>query len=417
MRLWPHSSERSRERSRERSGERSGERRARSRERSSSSSSAERSHAPTPPGSKPAREAAAEDVARFVLRADGSHVHRLKALRRQEKLATLWKDMVSGKRRAGARSAAADVLAPRSLLQDYVSREPLPSQANEQHAAEPKLVQKYGKCQGGVLGRGAYGTVRACQKDGHWYAIKEFRRGTSEPQDRYARRLTSEFCIASSLSHSNVVSMLDLFQDKRGDFVEVMEYCAGGDLFTLIVSAGQLTYNEADCFFKQLLRGVGYLHAMGIAHRDLKPENLLLTHDGVLKITDFGNSECFRMAWEQDIHLSGGICGSAPYIPPEEYLQDEFDPRPVDIWACGVIYMAMRTGRQLWNKATHDDKLYESYLNGRKDKNGYSPLESLKRARCRNVIYSMLDPVPSRRLTAKQILNSEWGREIICCHD
>lgn len=288
------------------------------------------------------------------------------------------------------------------------------------------LGDKYGRCQG-VLGKGSFGVVRVCHKKTTnstgggkgeiLFAVKEFKKKPSEPAEKYAKRLTSEFCISSSLRHINIIMTLDLFQDAKGDYCEVMEYCAGGDLFTLIITAGKLEYLEADCFFKQLVRGVVYMHDMGVCHRDLKPENLLLTSDGTLKIIDFGNSECFQMAWEKDIHLSGGVCGSSPYIAPEEYTQDEFDPRPVDIWACGVIYMAMRTGRQLWKVAQKEDQFFSRYLRKRKEKGGFEPIESLKRARCRNVIYSMLDPVANRRINGKQILNSEWGREIKCCND
>ena len=121
-----------------------------------------------------------------------------------------------------------------------------------------------------------------------------------------------------------------------------MEFCAGGDLYTLVLTAQKLDVAEADCYFKQLMRGVEYMHEMGVAHRDLKPENLLLTTNGSLKITDFGNGECFRMAWEKEAHLTCGLCGSAPYIAPEEYTDKEFDARAVDVWATGVIYMAMR---------------------------------------------------------------------------
>lgn len=78
--------------------------------------------------------------------------------------------------------------------------------------------------------------------------------------------------------------------------------------------------------------------------------------------------------------------------------------------------MAMRTGRQLWQIANPEkDEFFEEYLIKRKNSTGYEPIESLKRARCRNVIYSILDPKPSRRITGKQILNSEWGREIKLC--
>jgi len=288
--------------------------------------------------------------------------------------------------------------------------------------ASATLVEKYGRCQE-IIGRGAFGVVRISHKADpqdssveQLYAVKEFRRRPQESVKKYTKRLTSEFCISSSLRHPNVIHTLDLLKDAKGDYCEVMEYCAGGDLYTLILAAGKLDVVEADCYFKQLMGGVDYMHDMGVAHRDLKPENLLLTQNGSLKITDFGNGECFRMAWEKEAHLTAGLCGSAPYIAPEEYTDKEFDPRAVDVWACGVIYMAMRTGRHLWRMAKRDeDEFYERYLEGRRDEAGYEPIESLSRARCRNVIYSILDPNPSRRITARQVLNSEWGREIKVC--
>jgi len=161
-----------------------------------------------------------------------------------------------------------------------------------------------------------------------------------------------------------------------------MEFCAGGDLYSLVLAAGKLEVAEADCYFLQLMRGVEYIHEMGVAHRDLKPENLLLTTHGAIKITDFGNGECFRMAWETEAHMTAGLCGSAPYIAPEEYIEREFDPRPLDVWACGVIYMAMRTGRHLWRVAKKDeDEFYEAYIRGRKSEEGYTPIETLHRVR------------------------------------
>jgi protein-serine/threonine kinase len=137
--------------------------------------------------------------------------------------------------------------------------------------------------------------------------------------------------------------------------------------------------------------------------------------------------------------MTAGLCGSAPYIAPEEYVEREFDPRPLDVWACGVIYMAMRTGRHLWRVAKKDeDEFYEAYIRGRKSEEGYTPIETLHRvsasvhpdscvsrrmyanitlqARCRNVIYSILDPNPTRRISAHQVLNSEWGKGIKVCH-
>ncbi|RDW89477.1 putative serine kinase hal4 [Coleophoma cylindrospora] len=384
-------------------------------------SSKERNTAPTK-GKPAARDAAHQ---RYVVMADvqGGHQHHLKSARRQEKLTDMFRNVITGK----AKNAEHEGEQQLSLMSSWVDqlkreRETLASASDRKGGpnATATLVEKYGKCQE-IVGRGAFGIVRISHKrlEGageQLYAVKEFRRRPDENEKKYSKRLTSEFCISSSLRHPNVIHTLDLLQDSKGDFCEVMEFCAGGDLYTLVLAAGKLEVNEADCYFKQMMRGVEYMHEMGVAHRDLKPENLLLTTHGALKITDFGNGECFRMAWETDAHMVTGLCGSAPYIAPEEYIDPEFDARAVDVWATGVIYMAMRTGRHLWRVAKKDDdEFYERYLEGRRDEEGYAPIESLHRARCRNVIYSILDPNPSRRITASQVLKSEWGREIKLC--
>jgi len=346
----------------------------------------------------------------------GGHEHHLKSSRRQEKLSDMWRTLIGKKQDSPEHDL--------SLVSNWVDAlRQEKDEASEKKGgpnATPTLVEKYGKCHE-IVGRGAFGIVRISHKKMNGsgeklFAVKEFRRRPEETEKKYSKRLTAEFCISSSLRHPNVIHTLDLLKDAKGDYCEVMEFCAGGDLYTLVLSSGKLEVQEADCFFKQMMRGVQYLHEMGVAHRDLKPENLLLTTRGALKITDFGNGECFRMAWETDAHMVSGLCGSAPYISPEEYTDKEFDARAVDVWACGVIYMAMRTGRHLWRVAKKDeDEFYARYLEGRRDEEGYGPIESLSRARCRNVIYSVLDPHPTRRLTAAQVLKSEWVREITLC--
>lgn len=326
---------------------------------------------------------------RFEILSDGSHCHHLRSAKRQEKLTDLLRDMLVGGRKK--EEAVDDQQQQLSLMSTWIDqfkneRDKLAIEKKGGPNATASLVEKYGKCQE-VVGRGAFGIVRISHKVDpkdsrieQLYAVKEFRRRPQETTKKYQKRLTSEFCISSSLRHPNVIHTLDLLQDAKGDYCEVMEYCAGGDLYTLILAAGKLEVAEADCLFKQLMRGVEYMHEMGVAHRDLKPENLLLTTRGALKITDFGNGECFRMAWEDEAHMTAGLCGSAPYISPEEYTDKEFDPRAVDVWATGVIYMAMRTGRHLWRVARKDeDEFYERYLQGRKHEDGYAPIETLHR--------------------------------------
>lgn len=322
---------------------------------------------------------------RFWNNDDGGHEHHLKVAKRQEKLSDMFQNLMLGKKKE---DNPADQ--PLSLMSNWVDvmrneKEKLAEAKNSTNLPQT-LVQKYGKCQE-VVGRGAFGIVRVAHKQDpkdskreQLYAVKEFKQRPNESAKKYQKRLTSEFCISSSMQHPNVITTLDLLQDEKGVYCEVMEYCSGGDLYTLVLAAGQLEVAEADCFFKQLMRGVEYMHEMGVAHRDLKPENLLLTSHGSIKITDFGNGECFRMAWEKEAHMTAGLCGSAPYIAPEEYVDKEFDPRAVDVWACGIIYMAMRTGRHLWRVAQKgEDEFFDRYLEDRKQEEGYRPIEVLRR--------------------------------------
>lgn len=188
------------------------------------------------------------------------------------------------------------------------------------------------------IGKGATATVKImCRKGGSKstrYAVKEFRkRAQKESEDDYEKKVKSEFTIASSLSHPNIVESLRLCME-GGRWNHVMEYCSYGELFSLVQKNRKRDYPQSKdsmCFFKQVVRGVAYLHDNGIAHRDIKLENLLLSDEGYIKITDFGVSEVFsgihpglRSAGGKcgldmkDVRLcSPGICGSLPYISPE----------------------------------------------------------------------------------------------------
>ena len=361
----------------------------------SATGSDRRSSVATIPKAQKDAENALMQHKRFEMLPDGEHQHSLKSARRQEKLSDMLRDMLGGKKKDDAPDDPQQL----SLMSTWVDqlrseRERLAADKKGGPNATATLVQKYGKCHE-IVGRGAFGIVRISHKTDpkdnkeQLFAVKEFRRRPQESPKKYQKRLTSEFCISSSLRHPNVIHTLDLLQDAKGDYCEIMEFCAGGDLYTLVLAAGKLEVAEADCYFKQLMCGVEYLHEMGVAHRDLKPENLLLTTHGSLKITDFGNGECFRMAWEKEAHMTAGLCGSAPYIAPEEYTDKEFDPRAVDVWATGVIYMAMRTGRHLWRVAKKDeDEFFERYIEGRKGDDGYGPIETLHRVSLDSCLFS-----------------------------
>ncbi|KAG0204915.1 serine/threonine-protein kinase HAL4/sat4 [Mortierella sp. GBA30] len=418
---------------------------------------------------------------RFERLANGSHRHHLSAPKRQQFLSNQvrrLRELLDGKReREDPQHHPQTPPHTQTQLKPEVFQHPL-SLLNEKYQdldtdqtgspvsnnrrgcnVKTDYVQKYGELQH-VIGKGAFGTVRLSVKripessEEHVYAVKEFKYAHGESQKLYMRRLTSEFCIASSLKHMNVIQTMDLLQLHGDTYSEVMEYCAGGDLHSLIASSNTLSEAESNCFFSQLVNGVAFLHSMGVVHRDLKPENLLLTSDGCLKIADFGNSEVFRMPWEKKVRASASIRGTGPFTAPEEFTDDTFDARKVDMWACGIIYMCMRLGRYTWHEASDGDPIWDGFLYKRArllemdEDNPHNHLGSLGSVAVAttataeyqpthinltaleqvshitlawpkhiyDVIEHLIEPDTRQRWQATHVLDSEWLNHIDNCH-
>lgn len=277
---------------------------------------------------------------------------------------------------------------------------------------ELEFSQKYRFIGTKVIGRGASGVVRlACCRSctDRKLAVKEFRkRRKDESPKEYLRKLTSEFCIASRMHHSNVVETIDIVHD-GSRWYEVMEYCPGGDLFS-VIQTGRLGIDEIDCCFRQLVEGVSYLHSLGVAHRDLKPENLLIDQGGHLKIADFGVSDEFFRA---EGCKSRGLCGSTPYIAPEEYLSEEYDGRLVDVWSVGIIYFAMIFHTIPWEAAHPRDPNYRAFIEG-----GPGAFEPFRRLAYgpRQLLMRILEADPFKRITIGEIMEDPWFQNIQTCH-
>ncbi|KAF9886066.1 hypothetical protein FE257_012126 [Aspergillus nanangensis] len=163
------------------------------------------------------------------------------------------------------------------------------------------------------------------------------------------------------------------------------------------------------------MRAVSYLHDNTVAHRDLKPENILLTANGCVKLADFGSVQWLEN--EEILPSPRKPVRSIPYLPPEEFGRSTSDARPGDVWAAGLVYMAMRCGRLLWRMpCAEEDGGFRAYLRGRRSYHGYGPIENLGETRCCNVIYAMLHPDPGRRIQASDVLRSEWLYELLVCN-
>ncbi len=179
------------------------------------------------------------------------------------------------------------------------------SSASVPFADDHGLAIKYGKF-GKVLGSGAGGSVRLMKRssDGVTFAVKQFRdRHPYETEREYAKKVTAEFCIGSTLHHGNIIETLDIIHE-GGHWYEVMEY-APYDLFAVVMT-GKMSREEICCSFLQIVSGVAFLHSMGLAHRDLKLDNVVVNEHGIMKLIDFGSAAVFRYPFETDIVLASG---------------------------------------------------------------------------------------------------------------
>jgi len=303
------------------------------------------------------------------------------------------------------------------------------------------------------IGKGASATVKIMLRKGDkkgdtpcQYAVKEFRkRSARESEEEYVRKVKSEYTIAKSLQHPNVVQTVRLCTH-HGRWNHVMEFCPQGELFSLL-ERKYFKAEDRNCIFKQVLRGVDHLHEHGIAHRDIKLENLLMTDDGYIKITDFGVSEVFagehpgiasssRGLYGQGLtqvrKSAPGICGSQPYISPEVLAHDrEYDPTKLDVWSCGILFMTLYLVGNPWQSASKKEINYAVFLEGWQaflDRFGEAaPIDESTHPQCgpvfqslpshshRRCILKMLHPDPDQRCSIKEALNDRWVRGIDCC--
>ncbi|KAK5627034.1 hypothetical protein RRF57_002749 [Xylaria bambusicola] len=320
----------------------------------------------------------------------------------------------------------------------------------KEYEYQHKFLGRHGK----HLGKGATSKVTLMVRKGcpgELYAVKEFRSKTAaESSEEYEKKIKSEYSIAKSLHHPNVIETVRLCTD-HGRWNHVMEYCSEGDLFSL-VSKKYLKEEGRDidriCLFKQLCQGINYLHNNGIAHRDIKLENLLITKDSKLKITDFGVSEVFSgihpglresggqcgVAMGEVRLCKPGICGSLPYIAPEVLgKKEEYDPRPLDVWSSAIVMIYLVFGANIWEKAeaTPAHKNYNDLVLGWEKteakklakpeaaKDAYPkllPFEYfVKPLPLRRLLLQMLHPDPKKRIAMNDVVANRWMKNAECC--
>ncbi|KAI9599085.1 kinase-like domain-containing protein, partial [Syncephalis fuscata] len=198
---------------------------------------------------------------------------------------------------------------------------------------------------GRPLGSGSGGAVTLYRRksDGIPVAVKRFAPARiGESLKHRANKVDAEIQLLCMLNHPNIMNVLDNTNDYTVKLL--ITECYSGDLFSAVER--NMSSNETRELFCQLLRAVAYMHSRGIAHRDLKLENICIDRDDQIKIIDLGNA--IRVAPNADAvekSLCFGVYGSDPYAA---YTDAGYNPFKADLWALGILLVAMTHKSFVW---------------------------------------------------------------------
>ena len=155
----------------------------------------------------------------------------------------------------------------------------------------------------------------------------------------FLERFNKEAQAAAAISSPNIVNVYDVGHDGDIHYI-VMEYVEGHTLKEYIDANGMLSWQETVEYAIQICSALDRAHKNGIIHRDIKPQNIILTKDGVLKVTDFGIA---RASSNETKNMGESTMGSVHYFSPEQARGGYTDAKS-DIYSLGIVMYELITG-------------------------------------------------------------------------
>jgi len=241
------------------------------------------------------------------------------------------------------------------------------------------------------VGSGAFGVVLRVRHNAsaQIMAMKIIEKRSVLLRGSGSKYVMSEKDLMRQVEHPFIVRLKCTLQSKTRLFL-IMEYIAGGELFTHIRDEGLFSEKVAAFYAAEILLALEYLHSHKIVHRDLKPENVLLDEHGHIRITDFGLAAAIPDA-------DGGglksIVGSPAYMAPEMLAGKPYGIA-VDYWALGTLIFEMMTGDAPFGNKDSKKRLIQRIMNENPKFPAYLS------ASCVKLLRGLLDRNVERRLGA-----------------
>jgi calcium/calmodulin-dependent protein kinase I len=224
--------------------------------------------------------------------------------------------------------------------------------------------------------------------------------------------IDDEIRLWQSLDNPFICKLYETVRDPEGQKVAlVMEYCAGGELFDRLSTAGKCTEEEASLIMAELLDALSYMHGKGIVHRDVKPENVCFvakdreadagSGPASIRLVDFG----YAAVIQPDVPYGPDWCGTPKYVAPEQISSTGHESTAPDLWAAGVVLYIMLCGFPPWS-ASGGPELFEQIEHAQYS--FPSPWWDMVSEDAKQLLRGLLTIDPEQRLTAAQAAVHPW---------
>ena len=191
------------------------------------------------------------------------------------------------------------------------------------------------------IGNGGMATVykAKCLVLNRYVAVKILREEFTTDEE-FIKRFNTEAQAAASLTHPNIVSVFDVGHEGNLYYI-VMELIQGKTLKEIIISDGALSWKWSINVAMQIASALETAHRNNIIHRDIKPHNIIITEEGIAKVTDFGIAKAVS---NSTITAFGTTIGSVHYFSPE-HARGGYTDAKSDLYSLGIVMYEMLTGK------------------------------------------------------------------------
>ncbi|MBI3560423.1 MAG: HEAT repeat domain-containing protein [Gammaproteobacteria bacterium] len=212
------------------------------------------------------------------------------------------------------------------------------------------------------IGKGAFGVVvlvndMMVNED----IILKFLNASMSSDENIIKRFVHELRYARRITHENIIRIYD-FITFGGSYAISMEYFASHSLAYEMKIHKKMKSERVLKIFIDILKGVGFAHALNIVHRDLKPANILIGDNDQVKIVDFGLAAAASSS-DSRITRTGILVGTPTYMAPEQVRARAIDAR-TDIYSLGVLLYEIFVGKPPYKGEDHLATLFQ-HVEGR----------------------------------------------------